>query len=113
MKNGNGSWGRALSVGTGIAAVLAAGITLGMCPKMSEIQTTIEAKVEHDEIEDRLTKTAEREHDRIDAVLVNHKQTFEQHRTELNEYRKGQQENRELIHETQKQILRELRRGRD
>ncbi len=89
-------WARALGIGTGVATILAFVITLGMCPKISEIQTTIEAKGEHDELERRVTTAAQVQTDRLDAVLVGHKQLIDQQRTELREYRLELQTDRQL-----------------
>lgn len=108
MSKPTNGYGRALSIATAIGSIVVIGFTLGMCPKISEIQTTIEAADDHN----RIAQAAQVQHDRIDAVFVTHKQSIELQRAELQEYRRAQEQNRELIHETQKQILRELRKAR-
>lgn len=110
MKSTNGS--RALVIGTSIAAMLAAGITLGMCPKLSEVQTTVEAKYEHGQIEKRIAAAAEVQHDRLDAVDAGHRQLIDQQRAELKEYRKELREDRATQRIAQRELLDAINRRR-
>ncbi len=106
-QNGNG-WERAIKIGTLIASIISVSLVLGMCPKVSEIQTTIEAKAEHRAIETRTARAAKVQHDRIDAVLERHGQLIDQQRMELKEYRNESTTNRELIHVTQTEIIKAI-----
>ena len=104
MVNGNG-WKRATAIGTAVASIVSVAFVLGMCPKVTEIQTTIEAKSEHSAMESRTARAAEVQHDRIDAVLVGHRQLIDQQRIELKEYRRELRTDRQVSREAQNALL--------
>ena len=101
-----------MGIATGIGSIIVIGLTLGMCPKISEIQTTVEAKMEHDEIERRVSQAAQVQHGRIDAVVARHRQLIDQQRVELKEYRKELRSDRAASMDLQRELLEAINRRR-
>lgn len=113
----------ALTVATGVAIVVLAALILGAWPTVSAIQTTVEAKMEHAEIEERTAKAlgaaekrvgaaASAEYGRFDVVLSGHRQLIDQQRGELKEYRQELRVDRAASRDQQRELLDAIKRRR-
>jgi hypothetical protein len=110
-------WRVIAQLATVVGVVSGVAFGLGMCPPLSEIQTTIEANSEHRDMRAAAESTHSRMevrsaaaraeiHRRIDAMDARVKKNEDEHK----DFRDGMWENRELVIKGQVDVLDEIRK---